>query len=328
MSSMKALAWVSIVVLGGATALLVNTETAADPHLGRESPGATSQTHRPDTAGTGAVEHKETPGTAASTTGEGTAAAVRADVPPVPEFAAPIKLPTPTRRIEHTAEAAQSRNRIQYLYGLTREQLVELNPQLRRREPREGEKLLVYEAPENGQSLSVGKAHRGRLINAIQLPDGPGYKVHYPHRAFGTHYTVNHLITLFDLMHHKFPSTHNVLVGDLSFAGGNKITPHVSHRTGRDVDIGYFHKGLTEDPYRFENVYGDNFDAERNWFMIKTLVETGDVEFIFMDWRVQLMMRKHARSQGVSEEELDALFQYPAKGPKPHAVIRHVDPTP
>ena len=84
----------------------------------------------------------------------------------------------------------------------------------------------VPRGPIEGQSL--GLPWSGRLYDASELPEGDGYVIRRPWRAFGTRTTV-------DIIHHslvdfrdQFPDAHVVAVGDISQeSGGDGLVRHV-----------------------------------------------------------------------------------------------------
>ncbi len=57
--------------------------------------------------------------------------------------------------------------------------------------------------------------------------------------------------------------------------------------------------------------------------MIKAFTDTDDVVYVFMDYGLQKLLYEYAKEQGVSEDTLDELFQYPRGRGRTHGIIRH-----
>jgi hypothetical protein len=55
-------------------------------------------------------------------------------------------------------------------------------------------------------------------------------------RQFGTVATVRTLVTVCRKFFDKFPGV-KIAIGDMSFANGARMSPHETHRTGRNADI-------------------------------------------------------------------------------------------
>lgn len=160
----------------------------------------------------------------------------------------------------------------------------------------------------------VRRSRRG----LVQLSGGRGLRVRNPQRAWGTDLTVRRLRELGEAYTVHFAGAAPVHVHDLSKPWGGHMKPHVSHRNGRDVDIRIPHKRETE---AYVNVTPWTLDVARTWFMVKRLADTCDVEFIFIDRRLQRRLFLHARKLGVPRSELSALLQYPSR--RAVGVIRH-----
>lgn len=153
--------------------------------------------------------------------------------------------------------------------------------------------------------------------NFEQLTDGPGLHVLTPKRAWGTKVTVQRLRELTSSYHDVFPDAAPIWVHDISRRRGGRLRPHLSHRRGRDVDIRVVHKTFSK---KYRRASPRTLHLEKNWFMLRHLIESGDVEMIFLDRRLQRALVQYARSQGYSKEELKAIFQYPRNR---RAIIRH-----
>jgi hypothetical protein len=66
-----------------------------------------------------------------------------------------------------------------------------------------------------------------------------------------------------------------------------------------------------------------SLDAEKSWAYLEALLETGAVQYVFVDYRLQKYLRQAAKDMGWPDSELDIIFQYP-QGRKTRAgIIRH-----
>lgn len=221
----------------------------------------------------------------------------------------------------HTVEPGQTLRRLRHMYKVRTSDLRKYNPgvDLARLEP--GQRILVWKRAEK-PSKSYGAAHWGRLYYSEPLPDDDKYVILYPHRTFGTYYTVSETKRVLDNFYERFPDAHKLIVGDISFRTGRSIHPHKSHRTGRDIDVSYPRHEPPPNFRRFHHVRRDNLHVERTFSLIKDLLDGGYVEYIFMDRWFQRLLRQEALEQGAPKEWVDRVFQYPDWSGGT-AIIRH-----
>ena len=164
----------------------------------------------------------------------------------------------------------------------------------------------------------VRRSRRRRRRRLVQLRSGPGYQVRIPRRAWGTTLTVDGLQQVFTAYHAHFPGAPQVWIHDISSRYGGRLEPHLSHRTGRDVDIRLVLKRPL--PYQ-ARASGRTLNLEVTYFLIERLVATGSVEFIFLDRRLQRALYRYALRRGRTRAELSGLFQYPHRAQR--GVVRH-----
>ncbi|MCB9566072.1 MAG: penicillin-insensitive murein endopeptidase [Myxococcales bacterium] len=163
----------------------------------------------------------------------------------------------------------------------------------------------------------------GVLVRGVQLGPGSHYAIKTPNHAWGERAVVQGIqraITLYSRRARGGPKIH---VGDLSLRGGGHFPPHLSHRSGRDVDVGYVLKGPQADDLRFRDADRNNLDVARTWALLESFIAAGPVRIIFVDYRIQRLLYDHAREAGVDEDRLAALLQYPRGEHFPGGVIRH-----
>lgn len=229
-----------------------------------------------------------------------------------------------TRRMDemwHTIGPRDTRHSLLAKYHGRLTRLQELNPDVDFNNLVEGTSILVWRRSDD-VSQSWGSANRGRLLNGEPLPEGSGYKIQYPHRAFGTYYTVSEIVRVLDAYGQRFPDSAPLLVGDLSFRDGRRIAPHKSHQSGRDVDITLPRLNAPPDYRRFHNLRKKDLHVERTFWLLKQFVDGGHVEYMFIDRRWQRLLRDFGESQGAPEEWLNAVFEYRSTTPQ-GALVRH-----
>ncbi|MBX7079030.1 MAG: penicillin-insensitive murein endopeptidase [Nannocystaceae bacterium] len=160
------------------------------------------------------------------------------------------------------------------------------------------------------------------MADGVQLESGPGWVVKTPAYAWGTRRAVHRLREALRAYVRVAEGGPDVHVGDLSKPGGGPFPPHISHRAGRDVDIGYVLRGSVADVSRFVTATAANLDRARTWKLVRALLDSHAVAWIFMDYEVQRLLYEHALGSGTPRETLDALFQYPKGNRATAGIIR------
>ncbi len=156
----------------------------------------------------------------------------------------------------------------------------------------------------------------------FQLMSAPGFEVRNPERAFGTQKAVDLFRRTMRRLTEQFKALPDVCVGDLSVKGGGRLRPHRSHRDGRDIDIGFYFKDGRERRW-FERATPRTLDAPRTWALIKALVDSGEVEYVFLQLRLQKPVYDYARKTGTPKAVLDRIFQYPQGRRSKRGIVRH-----
>lgn len=166
-------------------------------------------------------------------------------------------------------------------------------------------------------SMSFGTATRGGLLNAVHFPEDERWVLVDPENAWGTTETVEYLRTAIEAVHRQFPNGHPVFVGDISSKRGGYLRPHLSHQSGKDVDVGYFY---TREPKWYARARATNLDRPRTWAFVRALITRTDVHYIFIDRRIQRVLRSYAESIGEDPGWLASIFEGTRSEP---AIIRH-----
>lgn len=224
-----------------------------------------------------------------------------------------------------TVQHEESLDAIASRWGLKVGALRQLNPNLSG-EPTlaVGTKLRVYRARPERPTRSIGSPNKGRLEHGLPMPEGPHWMLRERRtRAYGATNAVEAMVTAFTRYGQTFDDAPPVLVGELSARRGGRAAPHRSHRTGRDVDIGYILDAEIEGT-RWKQANSDNFDVEKNWALIQALVDTGEVQQIFISSRLQRLLRPVARQQ-LDDEQFARYFRVPGADPSQAPILKHWD---
>ena len=187
-----------------------------------------------------------------------------------------------------------------------------------------GDAALDEESAESvRRGAPTGTHSAGRLIEGIPFPtDDARFHVLAPHRAFATERLIDGLRDAVDQVEGQFPGTPALTVGDVSTARGGRLSPHMSHQNGLDVDIGPFWKNGEVQPLR--SMRPETLDMERTWELLEAFVGDEQVQYIILDYRLQKVFYEYARKlPWMDDEYLELIFQYP-RGPRHHeGIIRH-----
>lgn len=164
----------------------------------------------------------------------------------------------------------------------------------------------------------------GVLAQGLQLPQGLHYIVKRPDNAWGTPHTIRRIQDAVRSYHDKAgPGGPKIHIGDISRKGGGAFPPHLSHRHGRDVDVGFVLTGPEADETRFRNAARHNLDVARSWALLDGFLASDAIHYIFLDYGLQKLLYEQAVAEGVSAERLDTIFQYPRGRHAAYGLVRH-----
>lgn len=237
----------------------------------------------------------------------------------------PEIVPRQRTKIEYSVASGDSFGEIAKRYDLTRSEL-ESYQRGRLKDTsklRVGDTLVVWVDGPIVPGFGGIDDDKGVLKGGVQLPPGKHYHIKWKAAAWGTTKAVSAIQTAVNDYQRRKPGGPKIHIGDLSKRAGGPFKPHVSHQHGNDVDIGYVLKGKLADETRFKTANKKNLDVARTWRLLKSLIDTGDVQYIFMSHKLQKLVYEYAKSKGVSSETLDELFQYPRGRGRTHGMIRH-----
>ena len=228
---------------------------------------------------------------------------------------------TSPQPVVHVVRRGDTLEDIARKYGVPLSSVRRWNGNVDPRRMQIGQQVLLHVPGANGHPVSWGRANNGRLFNGVAMECSPGLTVRNEARAYGTQRTIDLLQAAAADVQERWPDAPELVVGSLSRRQGGPLRPHRSHQSGRDADLTYYHRGNVELP-DFRNMDAETFDAVKNWHFFKTLIDTGEVQFIFVDYRLQEILYEYALSIGYTESELEELIQYPRRGAS-EGIIRH-----
>ena len=210
-------------------------------------------------------------------------------------------------------------------FQLSAQQLMALNPQLED-EALEEEGHLEVLAPVRTLRHGIdpeGNTFWARYRQPTWLGlSGPGFVIKNYRNVWGTAETVELLRFALNRFALEFPSSAPFVVGDLSRKKGGKFAPHLSHQTGLDIDMSYAFRD-NQKRSRFESATRETMDAEKTWHFMKSILETGNTQYLFVDHKLQRPLYEQAKASGLSEKALEEIFQYPRSRYTKKGIIRH-----
>lgn len=173
-----------------------------------------------------------------------------------------------------------------------------------------------------GHAGSIGLPHRGVLADGRELPEkGDGWVwLRGDDRHWGLPRFVEAIERAARRVAEERPGA-TLSVGDLSARRGGRLLPHLSHRTGRDVDLllylttldgapvespGFLHVGTDGLAFDERGKRYLRVDLERNWLLVKHLVEddAARVQWIFASHNLRALLLEWAMARGEPGETL------------------------
>lgn len=168
-------------------------------------------------------------------------------------------------------------------------------------------------------AVGIGPPQSGTLVNGVQLPKNDFYRLRLPPSSYGTTYAVEAVLRGIVLFEARADYERPLTFGSMSWRHGGPLTGHVSHQSGRDLDIALpllakHPQGVPITPKRV--------DWEVTWKLVTAMFDTKDVVVVFLDYDLQEPLYKAAARLGATAEERKRYLQYP-RGPKAPGLLRH-----
>lgn len=149
---------------------------------------------------------------------------------------------------------------------------------------------------------SVGYPWKGRLRGGVNIDiDGDGRGCGWvvaPGRktTWGTPETVASVSDCLCRYKSRFPNAPDVSLGDISRKTGRRLSRHLSHQSGRDIDLGYVTNPPQTGGHFNRRARYRNLDAPRQWWILQCLLDKGNVKYMFMNWAAISVLKKHVQS--------------------------------
>lgn len=171
-------------------------------------------------------------------------------------------------------------------------------------------------------AVGIGPPQAGRLVNGVLLPNNPYYTLKLPPTSYGTTHAVTQVLEA--IVRFRSRSTYDkaLVFGSMSARHGGPLTGHLSHQTGRDLDIRLPLRRNVPDWYPVEPKH---VDWVALWHLVTALAETGEVMIMFFDYDLQKHIHEAAVSVGATEEELARILQWP-RGSRAHVGLLRPSP--
>ncbi|MCR9162385.1 MAG: penicillin-insensitive murein endopeptidase [Nannocystaceae bacterium] len=235
------------------------------------------------------------------------------------DFAAPST-------VKYTVRRGGTLENVANLYKIFHHEITALNPGVKLEQdlpPKTA--VVVYSADDDRQSQSIGTPSNGKLAGGVPMVDGPGRVMKMiGWKSFATAHTV----AVLDKVLRRWAKTGHsqpVLVGNMSSRNGGRLKPHSTHQSGRDVDLGYMQILPSGEELNWRVMNSRNLDAKETWALMSMLVQTGQVEVIYVDREIQKLLHEYAVSQNLMPKSaLKRWMEYPAPTGSGTPVMQHV----
>lgn len=213
------------------------------------------------------------------------------------------------------------------LYKIYHHEIEALNPGVDiDKELAPGTKLVVYRRKPGTKSESIGFPGAGSVVGAMPMIDGPGRELkHTPWKGWATTVTVATLDAILREWARRYPTEQPILVGNMSAREGGRLEPHSSHQSGRDVDLSYPQNWDRKEELNWRTMNATNLNRDLTWDLLELLRESGGVEAIFIDSKLQKLLYDHAiATNRHTKDELKDWMEYPSPPGTGAPLIQHV----
>lgn len=166
-------------------------------------------------------------------------------------------------------------------------------------------------------AVGIGPPDDGWLINGVRIPKGDGYRLRLPKSAYGTSHAVAQILIGLSIFRATTDYPLELQLGAMSRPRGGALGHHLSHQTGRDLDIRLPRR---RDVASWTTLTMRRVDWLATWALIEAMLQT-DVTVIFLDYAAQKRLFKEVKGAGIDPERLEVL-QYP-DGRGASGIVRH-----
>jgi murein endopeptidase len=229
--------------------------------------------------------------------------------------------------VTYTIKRGGSMKVVANLYKIFHHEIEALNPGVSLdRELPPSTKIIVWRSKPGIASRSIGFPGDGSVEGAMPMVDGPGRVLkHTPWKGWATQTTVATLDLILREWERRFPKRQPILVGNMSARSGGRLKPHSSHQSGRDVDLSYPQIWDRKEELNWRTMNASNLDRDLTWSLLELLTETGAVEVILIDTKIQRLLYEYAlETHRYSEKELENWIEYPGSPRAKKPLIQHV----
>ena len=176
--------------------------------------------------------------------------------------------------------------------------------------------LLAGDTVRVGGSAAIGMPTRGSLWAGVELTPSDTIALAGGHH-FGTAGTIAAIERAAREVARCHPGSPPLIVGDIARENGGWLRPHRSHQTGIDADLGYFYRVPAS---YYARATRATLDPARTWTLVRSLIEGGNVDTIFIDTSVQALLREHVATLPADQQPPEGTFRTPTQRA---AIIQH-----
>jgi hypothetical protein len=171
-------------------------------------------------------------------------------------------------------------------------------------------------------AVGVGGPKHGIVVNAVQIPEGPGYERRFPHYSYGSTAAVRDVVAALTHFHAEAGYAGTIRLGSMSKRRGGPLPPHDSHQSGRDLDVKLPLRAELPPTLPRKPKF---VDWQATWHLLDAFASTGTIELMYLDWNAQARVRAAALASGVPAPKIDALLQHPSPRLSSEGVVRHFE---
>ncbi|MBX7084246.1 MAG: LysM peptidoglycan-binding domain-containing protein [Nannocystaceae bacterium] len=167
--------------------------------------------------------------------------------------------------------------------------------------------------------VGIGAPDTGELRHGVAIPEGEGYTLRFPDASFGTSHAVGELVRALADFRARTDYEGTLELGTMSREHGGALGDHRSHRTGRDLDIALPRR---VDVPGWMPLTPRRVDWRALWDLALALAEV-DATVVYLDYTLQRDFYRAMRAEGVGDEALRRILQYPRGHKANLGLVRH-----